>query len=128
MLSCRGLAIVVGPNNSAQPRCILERHNESQDLNVFLRHSVIWLDISLALVSTCLDISFQCFGGGHSINRIFFQWQIISDKRLYVLETWVKRGAELSTDHYLVVCWIHCGWGGLPDKLGKSKRGTRVYW
>lgn len=25
---------------------------------------------------------------------------------LYVLENWVKRGPELSTDHHLVVRWI----------------------
>ncbi|KAI3367295.1 hypothetical protein L3Q82_008347 [Scortum barcoo] len=28
------------------------------------------------------------------------------DLRPYVLDTWVKRGAELSTDHHLVVSWI----------------------
>lgn len=30
-----------------------------------------------------------------------------SDIRLYVLHTLVKRGAELSIDHTLVVRWIH---------------------
>ncbi|KAI3355863.1 hypothetical protein L3Q82_004416 [Scortum barcoo] len=34
---------------------------------------------------------------------------VSSDLRPYVLDTRVKRGAELSTDHHLVVSWIH-GW------------------
>jgi len=37
----------------------------------------------------------------------------------------VKRGAELSTDHHLVVSWIR--WRGrLPDRPGKPKRVVRV--
>ncbi|KAI3366524.1 hypothetical protein L3Q82_000655 [Scortum barcoo] len=32
---------------------------------------------------------------------------VSSDLRPYVLDTRVKRGAELSTDHHLVVSWIH---------------------
>ena len=31
---------------------------------------------------------------------------VSSDLQLYVLDTRVKRGAELSTDHHLVVSWI----------------------
>ena len=31
---------------------------------------------------------------------------ISSDLWLHVLDTWVKRGGELSTDHYLVDSWL----------------------
>ncbi|XP_013872670.1 uncharacterized protein LOC106523692 [Austrofundulus limnaeus] len=49
------------------------------------------------------------------------------DLKLYVLDTLVKRGAELSTDHHLVVSWIR--WQGrLPDRPGKPKRIVRVKW
>jgi hypothetical protein len=34
---------------------------------------------------------------------------VSSDLRPYVLDTRVKRGAELSTDHHLVVSWIRVG-------------------
>lgn len=52
---------------------------------------------------------------------------VSSDLRPYVLDTRVKRGAELSTDHHLVVSWIK--WPGrLPDRPGKPKRVVRVNW
>jgi len=35
---------------------------------------------------------------------------VLSDLRPYVLDTQVKRGAELSTDHHLVVSWLRW-WG-----------------
>lgn len=31
---------------------------------------------------------------------------IPSDLQLYVLDTWVKVGAELSADHHLVTTWV----------------------
>uniref|UniRef100_A0AAY5LCL8 Endonuclease/exonuclease/phosphatase domain-containing protein n=1 Tax=Esox lucius TaxID=8010 RepID=A0AAY5LCL8_ESOLU len=52
---------------------------------------------------------------------------VSSDLRLYVLDTRVKRGAELSTDHDLVVSWIR--WRGRKlDRLGRPKRTVRVCW
>lgn len=43
---------------------------------------------------------------------------MLFDLQLYVLDTWVKREAELSTDHQLVVSWIiwcgHC-WTNLVN-------------
>ncbi|XP_033991643.1 solute carrier family 22 member 7-like [Trematomus bernacchii] len=52
---------------------------------------------------------------------------VSSDLRLYVLDTRVKRGAELSTDHHLVVSWVE--WRGKPlDRPGKPKRVVRVNW
>jgi len=52
---------------------------------------------------------------------------VSADLRLHVLDTRVKRGAELSTDHHLVVSWIR--WRGrLPDRPGKPKRVVRVNW
>ena len=52
---------------------------------------------------------------------------VSSDLRPYVLDTGVKRGAELSTDHHLVVSCIRW-WGRKPDTPGKPKRGVRVCW
>ena len=43
---------------------------------------------------------------------------VSADLRPSVLDTRVKRGAELSTDHHLVVSWIR--WRGKPlDRPGK---------
>ncbi|KAK3565106.1 hypothetical protein QTP86_033155, partial [Hemibagrus guttatus] len=51
---------------------------------------------------------------------------VSSDLRPHVLDTRVKRGAELSTDH-LVVSWIRLR-RGMPDRLGRPKRIVRVCW
>uniref|UniRef100_A0A8C6MDN2 Endonuclease/exonuclease/phosphatase domain-containing protein n=1 Tax=Nothobranchius furzeri TaxID=105023 RepID=A0A8C6MDN2_NOTFU len=52
---------------------------------------------------------------------------VSSDLQLYVLDTRVKRGAELSTDHHLVVSWIR--WQGeMPRRPGRPKRMVRVCW
>ena len=42
------------------------------------------------------------------------------DLRPYVLDTQVKREAELSTDHHLVVSWI-CWQGRKLDRPGRPK-------
>ncbi|KAK3506799.1 hypothetical protein QTP70_028368, partial [Hemibagrus guttatus] len=52
---------------------------------------------------------------------------VSSDLRPHVLYTWVKRGAELSTDHHLVVSWIRLR-RRTPDRLGRPKRIVRVCW
>ncbi|KAK3574013.1 hypothetical protein QTP86_034352 [Hemibagrus guttatus] len=52
---------------------------------------------------------------------------VSSDLRLHVLDARVKRGAELSTDHHLVVSWIRLQ-RRMPDRLGKPKRIVRVCW
>ncbi|KAK3517140.1 hypothetical protein QTP86_003932 [Hemibagrus guttatus] len=52
---------------------------------------------------------------------------VSSDLRPHVLDTRVKRGAELSTDHHLVVSWIRFR-RGMPDRLGRPKRIVRVCW
>ena len=52
---------------------------------------------------------------------------VSSDLGPYVLDTRVKRGAELSTDHHLVVSWIR--WQGrLMVRPGRPKRIVRVRW
>ena len=52
---------------------------------------------------------------------------VSSGLRPCVLDTRVKRGAELSTDHHLVVSWIR--WRRRkPDRLGRPKRVVRVCW
>ncbi|KAI3366557.1 hypothetical protein L3Q82_000478 [Scortum barcoo] len=53
---------------------------------------------------------------------------VSSDLRPYVLDTRVKRGAELSTDHHLVVSWIHCWQRRKLDRPGRPKRIVRVCW
>ncbi|KAK3521856.1 hypothetical protein QTP70_018587 [Hemibagrus guttatus] len=45
---------------------------------------------------------------------------VSSDLRPHVLDTRVKRGVELSTDHHLVVSWIRL-WRGMPDRLGRPQ-------
>ncbi|KAK3557951.1 hypothetical protein QTP86_003867 [Hemibagrus guttatus] len=52
---------------------------------------------------------------------------VSSDLRPHVLGTRVKRGAELSTDHHLVVSWISLR-RRMPDSLGRPKRIVRVCW
>ncbi|KAK3571066.1 hypothetical protein QTP86_001313 [Hemibagrus guttatus] len=52
---------------------------------------------------------------------------VSSDLRPHVLDTQVKRGAELSTDHHLLVSWIHLR-RRMPDRLGRPKRIVRVCW
>ena len=52
---------------------------------------------------------------------------VSSDLRPRVSDTRVKRGAELSTDHHLVVSWIR--WQGRrPVRPGRPKRIVRVCW
>jgi len=52
---------------------------------------------------------------------------LLADLRPHVMDTWVKRVAELSTDHHLVVSWIR--WRRrLPNRPGKPKRVVRVNW
>ena len=50
-----------------------------------------------------------------------------SGLRPHVLDTRVKRGEELSTDHHLVVSWIR-EWGKILDRPGKPKRVVWLNW
>ncbi|KAK3508713.1 hypothetical protein QTP70_004268 [Hemibagrus guttatus] len=52
---------------------------------------------------------------------------VSSDLQPHDLDTRVKRGAELSTDHHLVVSWI-CLRRRMPDRLGRPKRIVGVCW
>ncbi|KAK3507907.1 hypothetical protein QTP70_002569 [Hemibagrus guttatus] len=52
---------------------------------------------------------------------------VSSDLRPHFLDTRVKRGAELSTDHHLVVSWIRLQ-RRMPDRLGRTKRIVKVCW
>ncbi|KAK3522927.1 hypothetical protein QTP86_009721 [Hemibagrus guttatus] len=52
---------------------------------------------------------------------------VSSDLRPHVLDTRVKRGAELSTDHHLLVSWIRLR-RRMPDRLGRPKSIVRVCW
>ncbi|TWW74392.1 hypothetical protein D4764_14G0003950 [Takifugu flavidus] len=60
--------------------------------------------------------------------RSMIDFVVVSlDLRPHVLDTWVKRGAKLSTDHHLVVSWLRW-WGRMPDRPSRPKRGVRVCW
>ncbi|XP_061558796.1 uncharacterized protein LOC133416135 isoform X2 [Phycodurus eques] len=52
---------------------------------------------------------------------------VSSDWRLHGLDTLVKRGVELSTDHHLVVSWVRW-WGKILVRCGRPKRIVRVCW
>ncbi|XP_070399891.1 uncharacterized protein [Nothobranchius furzeri] len=43
------------------------------------------------------------------------------------MDTRVKRGTELSTDHHLLVSWIRWQWK-MPHRPGRTKRIVRVCW
>ncbi len=43
------------------------------------------------------------------------------------MDTWVRTGAELSTDHHLVMRWVRW-WGNPLDRPGKPKCVVRVNW
>ncbi|XDV25050.1 hypothetical protein PO909_029047 [Leuciscus waleckii] len=60
--------------------------------------------------------------------RLMIDFVVVSSNlRPYVLDTRVKRGTELSTDHHLVVSLIR--WRGRKqDRLGRPKRTVRVCW
>ncbi|KAI3351148.1 hypothetical protein L3Q82_005710 [Scortum barcoo] len=60
--------------------------------------------------------------------RLMIDFVVVSsDLRPYVLDTRVKRGAELSTDHHLVVSWLRWQRRKL-DRPGRPKRIVRVCW
>ncbi|TWW74447.1 R2DM Retrovirus-related Pol polyprotein from type II retrotransposable element [Takifugu flavidus] len=60
--------------------------------------------------------------------RLMIDFVVVSsDLRPHVLDTRVKRGAELSTDHHLVVSWLRW-WGRMPDRPGRPKHVVRVCW
>ncbi|KAK0155354.1 DNA-directed RNA polymerase II subunit RPB1 [Merluccius polli] len=52
---------------------------------------------------------------------------VSSDLRPHVLDTRAKRGAELSTDHHLVVSWLRW-WGRMPVRPGRHKHIVSVCW
>ena len=52
---------------------------------------------------------------------------VSSDLRPHVLDTRAKRGAELSTDHHLVVSRLRW-WGRMLVRPGRPKRIVRVCW
>ena len=49
-----------------------------------------------------------------------------SDLRPHVLDTWVKRGAELSTDHHLVVNQLRW-WRRMPVRPGRPECIVRIW-
>ncbi|XP_078030984.1 uncharacterized protein LOC144466919 [Epinephelus lanceolatus] len=86
---------------------------------------------SLAITNTMFEHKdvHRCTWHQDSLGRgSMIDFVVVSfDLRPYVLDTRVKRGAELSTDHHLVVSWIR--WQGrTPRRLGRPKQAVRVCW
>ncbi|TWW57009.1 hypothetical protein D4764_08G0009960 [Takifugu flavidus] len=60
--------------------------------------------------------------------RLMIDFVVVSsDLRPYDLDNRVKRRAELSTDHHLVVNWLRW-WARMPDRPGRPKHIVRVCW
>ncbi|KAK3545682.1 hypothetical protein QTP70_010761 [Hemibagrus guttatus] len=83
------------------------------------RHVLEFSPVNERVVSLCQDT----LGRRSMIDLVI----VSSDLRPHVLDTRVKRGAELSTDHHLVVSWIRLR-RRMPDRLGRPKRIVRVCW
>uniref|UniRef100_A0A671USJ3 Endonuclease/exonuclease/phosphatase domain-containing protein n=1 Tax=Sparus aurata TaxID=8175 RepID=A0A671USJ3_SPAAU len=84
---------------------------------------VLLLDFCASHSLSITNTMFRMLGRRSMIDFVV----VSSDLRPYVLDTRVKRGAELSTDHHLVVSWIR--WRGRkPDRPGRPKRIARVCW
>ncbi|KAI3362892.1 hypothetical protein L3Q82_001667 [Scortum barcoo] len=81
---------------------------------------------SLSITNTMFEHKgvHQCTWHQDTLDR---RSMIDDDLRPYVLDTRVKRGAELSTDHHIVVSWIRWRRRKL-DKPGRPKHIVRVCW
>uniref|UniRef100_A0A8C6LNK6 Endonuclease/exonuclease/phosphatase domain-containing protein n=1 Tax=Nothobranchius furzeri TaxID=105023 RepID=A0A8C6LNK6_NOTFU len=118
-------------NDSETWRGVVGR-NSPPDLN---SHGVVLLDFCINHGLSIMNTMFRQKGKwyvllapGYLRSQLDGRLVVVSsDLRPHVLDTRVKRWAELSTDHYLVVSWLRW-WGRMPVRPGRPKRIARVCW
>ncbi|KAK7880575.1 hypothetical protein WMY93_032787 [Mugilogobius chulae] len=117
---------------STRPSWSPWKGNAPPDLNP---SGVLFLDVcasySLSMTNTMFQHKgvHQCTWHQDTLGmRVMIEFVVVSSElRPRVLNTRVKRRAELSTDYHLVMSWIR--WQRRkPDRLGRAKRIMRVCW